>query len=385
MPEGFSGEIPKTQEEWAEFVRLQRLRDEADAQADQQSQVEDPVSTISGEQSVRIAAMLEEAEERRKKEWREKMLSLTARDIVIDPEDPENSPDLRQVENIYTEALLPDEVLLALDNDQLSYYLEKIIEGGMLNRFDASVAEREKLPVGYESPKQQIIADLLRTSGRPGEFRMRGLFDANGILRAYLSYRTPPKKPTGTSMMTDYFRQRMEYAEYLEKILELTDEDLAPSVPGEGHTRTMHYKCSASKREDIRTKLPSTWEFDTINVQKGWGGAGLLLVNDVLDQIDAEFPNGEIEEAFVYRYNALSPKNTRRSSRGKNMKSSAFLEIKLGFEEMADRNDPDEIVAREMPDGSCHEYNPEWRYLRNEHQLLRSQVKHWILKQKLRG
>lgn len=314
-------------------------------------------------------------------EHHEKLLSLTPRSIVIDPEHPEESPDLREMERIY--GVVPDDVLRALDNDDATY-LEGINQGGMLNRFEPTPVERRAYSPEYESVKQQIITDVLGTSGRPGQYVVRGLFDPEGRMRAYLSFRLPPVLATEHEEFLAYSEKRGAYVDYLQKVLELRDEDLGASPSSLGRDRFMEYKKSWN-RQKTQSELGSMWEFDTINVEAGWRGAGLLMVKDVLQYIDGTFQDSSSMTAFAYRYNGLRVEDASGHSpvRGENKKSSGFLETRLGFAQMANKFNPAEIAAREMSDGVCHIYHPEWTYLWCRNSKMKSQLAYWLHKQGL--
>lgn len=352
-----------------DLEREVRERVEADAKRSAQ----DVVPSMVGDQSVRIALFLERSE---------KLRSLTPRSIVIDPEHPETSPDLLEIERMYNEALVPDDVLRALDENDKATFLEGINLGGMLNPFDPTESERRYYPEGYESVKKQIMTDLLGTSKRPGQYVIRGMFDPEGKLRAYLSLRLPPKKPADPASYPEYREKLQAYVEYLEKSLELRDVDLQSSQSGIGiGSRTLAYDTSCN-REALRGELSTMWEFDTVNVQKGWGGAGMLVVKDALDLIEREFDAGDVTSAYAYRYRCLrvTDEAGREHKRGANMSSNVFLENKLGFFPIADKSDKRELVIREMPDGNCSMYHPEWTYLWCDNATMKSQVAHFLKK-----
>jgi hypothetical protein len=130
----------------------------------------------------------------------------------------------------------------------------------------------------------------------------------------------------------------------------------------------------------LESQFPDLWEIDTFNVDPNWRGAGYLVLQSALDQIVAE--RGEIPDAvFCYRFSGIrrrDPETGQFVLVGPNRGSRTFLE-NLGFHDMAQKADPKEVVVRKMPDGHCHQYNPEWLFLHNGRNRLQRQLQQHLL------
>lgn len=281
----------------------------------------------------------------------ERLSTLRPHFLEINSDHPENSPDLIALEKLYTDNLVPDAAFLRLlEGDHVSFS-RAMERGGMLNRFSPSDTEMSAYPSGYESVKNQIITDLLGTSERPGVYKILGLSDAEGILRASLSYRhpVPHNHP-------DYHHEMARYIAYLDKTLCNDPSDtLTPPL--------MSYSAQWDVKR-MKQEFSSMWEIDTFNVEKGWGGAGYLLVRQALEDIKASL--GELPKAvFCYRYDGIRiQENSEAGGQwelvGPNRGSRNFLED-LGFNRMAERTSQDEIMVREIAGEICI-FTPQWSY-----------------------
>lgn len=289
-----------------------------------------------------------------------RLLSLQPRMLELDPEDPEHSPDLLEIERLYTGNVVPDDALLALEAGEINRFESAIARGGMLNRFHPLDDERECYPHGHESVRDQIINDLLphpdnpaiSRSGRPGKYFVQGLYDGD-ILRAYLSFRVPPH-PSDFGRRDEYCRELQRYSDYISSIL--FDENMIR----EGK---MVYE---KKWEPKRTHriLPFLWELDTYNVQRGgWGGAAAILTRAVLQFVKNRY--GQLPDGmYCYRFKELEciDSATGQTLHAENEASRDFLKGALGFRNMATRKTEKDRVWRSI-NGECHMYAPEWQFM----------------------
>lgn len=293
----------------------------------------------------------------------ERLRRLEPRFLKLDERCPEISPDLLQMERVYTQNLVPDEAFIALENKDIFKFEQEVRRGGMLNRFKPDLMERENYPDDYESVRDQIINDLLpdpanpelSRSGRPGKYYVRGLFDGD-MLRAYLSFRVPPH-PSDFSTNEIYEEQMKAYKKHLEKIL--FDPELVA-------TGQMQYESYWNPEKTLR-QLPSLWELDTYSVESGWGGAAAILTRDVLQFVKdryGAFPAG----MYCYRFKGLpyvDDESGQTLPQGENRASRIFLED-IGFRNMATRYAKADVVWRHLRyDDECHMYKPGWQFMYN--------------------
>lgn len=307
----------------------------------------------------------------------ERLKTLRPRLLRINSENPENSPDFLQMQNIYTENLVPDDVFEDFDNKRYIEVRQKLARGGMFNRMQPLPDELAAYNRHgeYETVNDQILADLLGSSGRPGTYHVMGLFDPSDELQAYLSYRVPPAKPTDPLLMPEYDRQLALYRAHLEHQF-MIDEAGRKS-------KQMTFHSWNIKR--LRDQTASMWELDTISSRKGWRHSSYLLFREALRQIKLDL--GEIPYSmYCYRFKGFPIKESDGHYRniGPNLASRDLFE-RLGFAHMSDKRNKDDVIVRRLSDGQCHEYPTEWSFLYNGKESLQRELAYAMRKDGLLG
>ncbi len=287
----------------------------------------------------------------------ESLKNLKPRLLEFNATAPEASPDLLQVQRIYNLNLVPDvafEALLAGD----TWTFERAVErGGMLNPFQPNTDEAQGYGVQYESVQMQIIKDVLRDpahperslSGKPGDYRILGLFDSTETMRAYLSFRTPPL-PQKYADPQAYQTALDEYEQFLRGVL---------------FNDSMHYRRTWNT-ETTKKHLRSTWEIDTYNVEPGWGGAAAILTRNALQQVQDDFQS-LLLAVYCYRFEGVTATDSDTGEDqvfGANKASGDFLTA-IGFKEMATRHDTSEFVYRLLSGNKCEQFEPRWLFMHN--------------------
>lgn len=300
-----------------------------------------PVSALVGNERRTVASVLNLTEHT------EKLKNLKPRLLEISPDAPLESPDLRQLETLYTANLVPDQTIEAfLNGHMLQFKMGLERRGGMLNRFQPTEREMKEYAAGYTSVRDQLALDMLGLSGKPGKYQVMGMFDDEQKLRAYLSFRTPPQQSEGQEKLEEYER-------YLRAILLMEQ---------------MHYRHDWNMPRFERG-LGNMWEFDTINVDAEWNGAAPIVVRAALQHMKNEF--GKLPgAAYCYYFRGLRFEGNAESMQthgwdivGENSRSRRFLGH-IGFDEMAVRsNGLNDRIIRELPDGQVMDSASEWGYM----------------------
>jgi len=300
----------------------------------------------------------------------EKLKTLRPRLLILDPAHPESSPDLKAMEDLYMSNLVPEEALEALEDEDYFVYQQAVDRGGMLNKFEPApqeIKEYERHGRGpYETVSQQVMADLLGTSGRPGTYHVMGMFDPQGKMCASLSFRLPPR-PQDYPDAALFQTALQEYIAFQEK--QLLDSQLIKS---------QQMKYGRWDLERMRAQLPNMWEFDTVNVRKGSGGAAPLCVRNVIEFIKDHM--GDLPEAvYCYRFNGLASidESGQNIFIGRNRASHDLLED-IGFIPIATKEAQDEVVVRMLEEEQCHVFKPSWTYLHNGRNRMQRQLMQYM-------
>lgn len=270
--------------------------------------------------------------------------SLQCKELVLDPEDPEHSPDFLEMRRIYESNLISIDAIQRLSQDDQSSLFAEMRRGGMLNNFHPTPAERDEYDRVYgnegrvyESVQEQMIADMLGTSGRPGSYHVLGLHDPRDAskLHAWLSFRLPPPEADGDASAA--------YVRYLHDRL-LNERKL--------DERQMVYDPMWDFSR-FQRDFPTMGEIDTVNVEKGYGGAVFRLMHEMGTFIESRgLPKPG--HMFYYRADSLILNLVNQTQAPQERLSvqndATFRAAKaMGFYEMATHLDPVEIIARELP------------------------------------
>lgn len=291
----------------------------------------------------------------------EKVKQLSCREIVINPEDSENSPDLLQVKRLHESVLVDEEVLSAFMKGDFAAVREGLQKGGLFDHFHPFPDEYEiyeSQHEGFQSVQEHLINDVLKRSNKPGTYHVIGMYDAQGVMRGYFSFRLPPQEPKDASLMPAYTQEMQEYVRLLQYEL-MTD-------PADRADRHMQYM----QRWDIprmEANFPQMMAIDTIVVEEGWrkGGTYTLIRNAL------QFIKNNVEKLpkslFCYRFEGFPAQGDDGQTRlvGPNLASSDLF-YRLGFTAMANRLTPSEkIIRRVNPQDSIEHFMepPSWIYL----------------------
>lgn len=298
--------------------------------------------------------------------------SLKCRELVLLPDCPEQSPDLLEIRRMYEANLISTEAIQRLRQDDQSEMFAEMRRGGMLNNFHPTPAERQEYDrvygnAGrkYESVQEQMIADMLSTSGRPGSYHVLGLHDADNPnkLHAWMSFRLPPPESNAAASV--------EYVRFLKNRL-LNAEHLAQ--------HHMVYD-PMWNFEKFQRDFATMGEIDTANVERGYGGAVFRLMYEMTRYIDERGlpPPGHM---FYYRADALMLNLLAHGAtpveRLSVQNDATFRAAKaMGFYEMATYLDPVDIIARELPaedgvDPEVFTAHTQWRFGQANMKKLRS-------------
>lgn len=297
---------------------------------------------------------------------------LKCRELVLLPDCPEQSPDLLEIRRMYEANLISTEAIQRLRQDDQSELFAEMRRGGMLNNFQPTPAERaqydcvyENAGRTYESVQEQMIADMLGTSGRPGSYHVLGLHDPEypGKLHAWMSFRLPPpEQDTAASQAYVRFLQ--------ERLLNADEID----------QRHMVYD-PMWDFEKFQRDFATMGEIDTANVERGFGGAVFRLMHEMTRHIDERgLPSPG--HMFYYRADALIlnllPMSATPAERLSVQNDATFRAAKaMGFYEMATYLDPVDIIARELPaedgvDPEVFTAHTQWRFGQTNMKKLRS-------------
>lgn len=273
---------------------------------------------------------------------RERLCAAQLAPIDLPADAPAEHPLLMEAINLYDDNLVPEEAFRAMIEGEEALFRELIQRGGMLNRSRPNAVERPYYPSDYESVHDQMHSDLTGQSGRPGRYRLMGLRSGTGELVAWMTYRLPPCSSSS-------FRAKREYGAHVKQVFS-------------------RVTLRGIKRYDLPQHF-SMMEIDTINVRKGWEGAGTKLLAGTLKTVqenEKECPR----YIYFYRFSRLSLKQPNFGAEknlfsGGENPSSAQLFTSCGFDHIGHRQDEHEVVAREVSNiaaPSVVVLGPMWEY-----------------------
>ncbi|MFH1444528.1 MAG: hypothetical protein ABIG34_04010 [Candidatus Peregrinibacteria bacterium] len=264
--------------------------------------------------------------------------------INIGADAPAEHPQLMGAINLYDANLVPDEAFRALVEGEEAVFREFIHRGGMLNRSRPNAVERPYYADDYESVYDQMHRDLTGQSGRPGRYQLVALHSETGEMVAWLTYRLPPAGNCSP-------RESREYASHVRRIFH-------------------QVKLRGMNQTDL-PPFETMMEMDTINVRKGWEGAGTKIIAETLSYLEETEGEHCPRSIFFYRFSRLTLKQpiiaegAWQFSGGENT-SSAQLLTSCGFDHIGHRINKGEIVAREIanfaPQSNVVVLEPMWEY-----------------------
>lgn len=278
---------------------------------------------------------------------RERLKGTALVPIELPADAPAEHPALLEAIRLYDENLVPDGAFRAMVEGEEAHFRELIQRGGMLNRSRPNAKEKpfyEKVGCN-ESVHDQMHRDLTGQSGRPGRYQLMGLRDDDQQLVAWMTYRLPPRSGCPA-------KAEEAYEKYLKRIF-----------------NPHHVKLRGITKEEL-PPFSSMMEIDTINVRKGWEGAGTKLLAETLGHLEASEGSDCPKHIYYYRFSRLSLRQpvieaeTRLFSGGENT-SSAQLFSSCGFDHIGHRWNESEVVAREVANISEPNVvviNPMWEY-----------------------
>ena len=221
-----------------------------------------------------------------------------------------------------------DELMAEHPEWNLEKFQRSLNGGGMLNRWDATPAERMRYRPGYLSPRDMMEQEFLGKSSLPGRFHVLGLRSPEGKLVSSVSYRLPP--PPGAPLS-----EEAEYAAFL--IQRFQKIRLHPPVT----------------QQEPFPYLRKTMEVDTLNSLPDWKGVGTLQVVEMIGNIADQERERPPSHVFHCRFSGIAAAHHMSLEDafmiGKNTPSAKLVKD-CGFEDIGVQwpSDDLDIVAREI-------------------------------------
>lgn len=265
----------------------------------------------------------------------ERVRGLTFEELSLDPNNPTESPALRELKELYRKNLLSDEAIRGVLAGDETLYIQEMELGRMMNNLSPSPRERAEYQrrykgTAYESVQEQMVQDMLHHPDRNGDYMVFALRDpATGVLVASVSIRVPPP---GNRNDSDFQKYSFAMSSFLSRFT------FRPAVVDE---------------RQVFDNIGTTAEIDTVNADPAFPGAGTRLMHDLAVALAEK---GKLPQNLAYyRCTGL-----RGYQGGSNMASAVFFN-KLGFTEIADRCDELDWLVREVsPEEQLFVEQPTW-------------------------
>lgn len=273
----------------------------------------------------------------------ERVKKLQFVELTVSPDKPPEEA-LREIETVYLQNLVPDEVFLHLSQGA-HYDVLRNLQQGMLHRFQPTPDELRLYPRDYESVRLQMYLDMLGGNDRPGDYRVFGLRDEQGVLRAWESFRLPSQNPEKMRLYIEYLNKTLFNHAYVH-------------LEGETIERKL-------RKADYRLI-----EFDTANACLGYNMAGTLLLFRSLQRLHEEFGEADMPKGlFFYRFVGLTPVDPRPAGDDFDLDlgsndATARASRRWGCTDIGYRHSEDELVIRaNVPHADRPiRVSPKWRY-----------------------
>lgn len=279
-------------------------------------------------------------------------------ELLENPDIRELTPeDLPAIEDLYVSQEVSPDTFLNLSHGEIRAAEDELAEGGLIDRWqsnDVEMSELRRVNPEYIPSGEEFRNFLEGNHGRAADFRVWGLFDAQGKLRGMCGVFVPPHDPV----------KRRQHGGEIRNFFE-------------GKNLSTHFTVNPAQRHLLPTPVMDDFAELYIIVTDAKGVA-TVLTEHMLRKLNEE--HYHVSDWYLLRFGSMAVVSSTQegayvASDAENAKSKGFFR-KRGFatcgECYVEWVDPSgrkclQIAARQTRDDSIVVVHPTWKVMNNSH------------------